>query len=296
MNRGLIYGILAYSLWGVLPLYWRALHTVPATEILVNRIIWSFVFLAIILSLRRQWRWVHDLVNDRRRIGLLAASAALLASNWFVYIWAVNAGFVVETSLGYFINPLVNVLLGVLVLHERMRLGQWIAIAVAFAGVLFLTFTIGSLPWIALFLAFSFGFYGLIKKKSRFGSAEGLTTEMGLLLLPALAALVFFQASGQVVALNSGFTSILLLIGSGVVTATPLLLFAGAVQRIPLSTMGLLQYIAPTIQFLIGIFVFNEPFTSARLIGFAIIWLALLIYSLEGAIMRRVPSAPVPAD
>lgn len=296
MNRGLIYGILAYSLWGVLPLYWKALHAVPASEILINRIIWSFVFLAIILSLRRQWRWVHDLVNDRRRIGLLAASAALLASNWFVYIWAVNAGFVVETSLGYFINPLVNVLLGVLVLHEHMRLGQWIAIAVAFAGVLFLTFTIGSLPWIALFLAFSFGFYGLIKKKSHFGSAEGLTTEMGLLLLPALAALVFFQASGQAVALNNGFTSILLLIGSGVVTATPLVLFAGAVQRIPLSTMGLLQYIAPTIQFLIGIFVFNEPFTSTRLIGFAIIWLALLIYSLEGAIMRRVPSAPIPAD
>jgi chloramphenicol-sensitive protein RarD len=296
MNRGLVYGILAYLLWGILPLYWKALQAVPAPEILVNRIIWSFVFLFILLSIRRQWDWFQVLLRDRRRIGFLAGCAALIASNWYVYIWAVNAGYVVETSLGYFINPLVNVFLGVLILHERMRPGQWAAIAVATGGVLFLTLTYGSLPWIALFLAFSFGFYGLLKKKARFGSVEGLATEMAFLLLPALIGFFVFQTSGQPAILSYGWTIIFLLMGSGVVTAVPLLLFAEAVQRVALSTIGLLQYIAPTIQFLLGIYVFNEPFTTTRLIGFIMIWVALIIYSVEGILMRRIASAPISAD
>lgn len=286
-NKGILYGIVAYTLWGFLPLYWRFLHQFPASEILVNRIIWSLLFLVILLTFRRQWNWVKGIRNHPTSLIILVVSATLLAINWFIYIWAVNAGFVVETSLGYFINPLVNVLLGTLFLHEKLRTGQWLSVGIATIGVFYLTITYGTLPWIALSLAFSFGFYGLMKKKVHLGAAESLTSEMAILVLPAMLFLIFLQTQQSLVISQSNLLIIFLLLGTGVVTATPLVFFGAAAKRVPLSTMGLLQYIAPTLQFLIGIFIFREPFTQQSLVGYATIWFALLIYSLEGIVQRR---------
>jgi chloramphenicol-sensitive protein RarD len=293
-DKGLLYGVGAYVLWGVFPIYWKLIDQVPASEILVHRILWSLVFLALLLTWRRQWSWIAPLRWERLTLVILVTAAALLAVNWFTYIWGVNSGFIVETSLGYFINPLVNVLLGVLLLHERMRTGQWIAISVAGAGVLYLTLSYGSPPWIALILAFTFGFYGLLTKKVRLGAAQSQFFEMAVLFIPALTFMVWLQVSGKAYFGQSDPLPNILLIASGIVTAVPLLLFSAAARRIPLSTLGLLQYIAPTMQFLIGVLVFGEPFTTQRLIGFSIIWIALIIYSLEGLLQRRSTSQSVP--
>ncbi len=290
-RRGLIYGLIAYGLWGILPLYWKVIRHVSAQEILVHRIIWSFFFLSLLLSLRRQWGWLRGVVKQRNTLRILIAAALLLSVNWFIYIWAVNAGFVVETSLGYFINPLVNVLLGTFYLREKLRPGQWAAVSLAAAGVLYLTISYGSPPWIALSLAFSFGIYGLLKKKVNLGAAESLTTEMSVLLLPAIGYLVYLELTQKAVFRSSEAVTVLFMIGTGVVTATPLVFFAAAARRVPLSMLGLLQYIAPTMQFLIGITAFREPFSLQKLVGFAIIWVALAVYSLEGAWQRRAQTA-----
>jgi chloramphenicol-sensitive protein RarD len=295
-NKGLVYGILAYTLWGVLPLYWHALRAVPASEILVNRIIWSLVFLVILLSLRRQWAWVRPLLSQRKTLLITSVAAILIGVNWFIYIWAVNAGFVIETSLGYFINPLVNVLLGTIFLRERLRSGQWAAVGIAAVGVFYLTFSYGSLPWIGLSLAFTFGFYGLMKKKVRLGAAESLTSEMSLLFIPALAYLLFLESQGSAFLGRSTPATGLLLVGAGAITATPLIFFAAAARRVPLSTLGVLQYIAPTLQFLIGLLIFGEPFSSHQMIGFCIIWTSLVLYSLEGLWQRRVQTASTPVE
>jgi chloramphenicol-sensitive protein RarD len=292
-NKGFYYGLLAYLLWGVLPIYWHALREVPASEILVNRIVWSFIFLVILHSFRHRWSWVKTLVTSKRAISYTVIAALLIGFNWYIYIWAINAGFVVETSLGYFINPLVNVLLGTWFLHEKLRTGQWVAVSLAACGVLYLTLGYGSLPWIALSLAFSFGFYGLIKKKVHLASAESLTSEMSLLLIPAFAYLIYLGAHQQSNLFNNDAGITLLLIGSGLVTAIPLVAFAAAARRIPLSTLGLLQYIAPTIQFLIGVYVLNEPFSTQRLIGFIIIWTSLAVYTMEGIWQRANRPMPV---
>jgi chloramphenicol-sensitive protein RarD len=296
-NKGLIYGILAYTMWGVFPLFWHALNFVPASEILVHRIIWSLVFLVILLGVRRQWDWIRQLRN-RRTLMILILSACLLIVNWFVYIWAINAGFMIETSLGYFINPLVNVLLGTIFLHEKLRNGQWMAVGIAAMGVLYLTFGYGSFPWIGLSLAFSFGFYGLLKKKVKLGAAEGLTAEMTIVALPALLYFILLESQNQAVFGHSDNTTFILLLSTGVITALPLILFAGAAHRLPLSTLGIIQYITPTLQFIIGRFVFQEPFSTHQLVGFCIIWFALLVYSVEGAYQRRIKLAvaPTPTD
>ena len=295
-NKGLLYGILAYTMWGVLPIYWHLLGSVPPSQILVSRIIWSLIFLVILLSLRHRWSWVKPFIQQRKTLLIVGSAAILLSINWFIYIWAITAGFVIETSLGYFINPLVNVLLGTIVLKERLRTGQWLAIGVATLGVLYLTIDYGSLPWIALSLAFTFGFYGLLKKKVQLGSAESLTGEMAVLILPALTASSYFLLTGKAAMFNSNATIGVLLVGSGVVTAIPLILFAAAAQRVPLSMLGLLQYIAPTLQFLIGVFILKEPFSVSSLIGYAIIWLALILYSLEGIWQRRSQLATVSTE
>ncbi len=286
-DRGLLYGVAAYTLWGVLPIYWKLLQGVPTSEILVHRIIWSLVFLLLLLALRRQWSWIIPLRRAPRTLAILATAAALLAVNWFTYIWGVNSGLIVETSLGYFINPLINVLLGVLLLHERMRPGQWIAVSVAGAGVLYLTLSYGSLPWIALILAFTFGFYGLLKKKVPLGPVQSQSAEMAILFFPALTYLLLLFNKNQASFGQSSLLTTVLLVASGAVTAVPLLLFAAAAQRIPLSTIGILQYIAPTMQFLIGVFIYGEIFTTERLIGFCIIWIALLIYTLESLFYNK---------
>jgi chloramphenicol-sensitive protein RarD len=295
MNKGILYAAGAYVIWGLLPLYWKSLHGVPAGQILAHRIVWSLVFVGLMLTLRRHWDWLGGALRRPRVVLTFALSGSLLAGNWFIYIWAVNAGFIVETSLGYFINPLVNVLLGYLVLKERLRPAQWLALSIALAGVLYLTFSYGAFPWIALSLAFSFAIYGLIRKTAALNSAEGLFLETAVLFLPALGFLLLMETDGQGAFGHAGRATTLLLAGAGIVTSVPLLLFATAARRITLTTLGLLQYIAPTLQFLIGVLIYHEPFGPARLVGFGLIWLALILYTAETLIMYRrqatMPSA-----
>ena len=292
-NKGLLYGIIAYILWGFFPIYWRLLQEVPAIELLGHRIAWSFLLLAVVILFMRQWSGFRSALNARTfRVYFIAA--ILIGVNWLTYVWAVNAGFIIETSLGYFINPLLSVLMGVFFLRERLRSAQWIPIALAAIGVAYLTFAYGRLPWIALLLAFSFGFYGLAKKLAPLGSVFGLTLETGILFLPAVAYLGWAEASGSASFLHTDAASNLLMIGAGVVTTIPLLLFASAAKQIPLSMIGILQYLAPTIQFLIGILVYKEPFDQSRLIGFGIVWLALVVFWVENYLASRGWASPLP--
>lgn len=294
MNKGLLYAIGAYFLWGLLPVFWKTLQTVPAAEILGHRMIWSLVFVAGLLTLRRRWGWLRPALRSRRTLLTFTVTGLVLSINWLTYIYGVNAGFVVETSLGYFINPLVNVLLGVIFLRERLRIGQWTAVFVAGGGVLYLTISYGALPWIALTLAFSFGLYGLLRKTGSLNSLEGLALETAVIFPLAFAYLAYLEFSGQAAFGHAGARTSLLLALSGVVTAVPLLLFAAGARRINLSTLGLLQYMAPTLQFLIGVYVYGEPFTRQRFTGFSLIWLALLIYSIDGLRQRRKRLRPTP--
>ncbi len=287
MNRGVVYGVTAYAMWGVLPIYWKVLHSVPAIQILAHRMVWSLLFCLLLLTMTRNWGWLSAALRDRRTVFTFLGAAALLSVNWFTYIWAINAGFIVETSLGYFINPLVSVLIGVIVLHERLRSWQWTAIGLAFGGVLYLTVAYGALPWIALTLAFTFAFYGLLKKQVRVGAVESMAAETAIMSVPALLFLLWLASQGRG-ALGHGSVAVsLLLVGSGAATAIPLIFFAAAAHRIPLSLVGILQYLAPTLQFLIGVFIYHEAFGRTRLIGFSIIWAALLIYTVEGLHQRR---------
>ena len=287
MNKGILYAALAYIIWGLLPIYWKALHGVPAGQILANRIVWSLVFVGVVLTARHNWAWLSDARRRPRVLLTFALSGSLLAINWYTYIWGVNHDHIVETSLGYFINPLVNVLLGFIILKERLRVGQWAALSVAAAGVLYLTFNYGSFPWIALTLAFSFGAYGLLRKTAPLNSAEGLFLETALLFLPAFGFLLLQEARGVGALGNQGAVTTILLIGAGAATSIPLLLFASGARRITLTTLGLLQYIAPTLQFLIGVLIYHEPFGPERLIGFGLIWLALVLYTAEGYVSPR---------
>jgi chloramphenicol-sensitive protein RarD len=249
--------------------------------------IWSFVFLYLILFVKKHWKWLKNIPSDRKTLTVYSITALILGMNWFIYIWAVNSGFLIEASLGYFINPLVNVLLGVVILKERMRTWQWIAVATAGIGVLYLTFNYGHIPWIALALAFSFGIYGLLRKIGPLNSLEGLSFEMTLLLLPAIFFLLFLELKGQSAFIHTGFMKSGLLVLAGVATALPLLFFASAARRIKLATIGILQYISPTFQFLLGVFVYKEVFPRERLIGFIIIWIALFIYTTERMTIKR---------
>jgi chloramphenicol-sensitive protein RarD len=286
MSRGLWYGAGAYLLWGTFPIYFGLYRHVPAIEVLAHRIVWSFaVLVALVAAWSRRDGRGFDLAA--RDVALYAVAAVFIGLNWFIYVWAVNAGFVVETSLGYFITPLVNVLLGVVVFRERLRTAQAAAVALAAAGVAYLTYLYGNLPWIALSLAVTFGTYGLVKKTARLDSLRGLTIETGILFLPALALLVVRHLMGESAFLHTGTRADLLLAFSGVVTVIPLLMFGAAVRLIPLSMIGILQYIAPSIQFVIGVFVFGESFTRERLIGFALVWAALVIFAGESLMSRR---------
>ena len=287
MNRGHWYAIGAYGLWGLFPIYWKWLHHVPAVQILCHRIFWSFLSLSALVLLSRQGLVFTRAILRPRVWSVYVPAAGLITINWLTYVWAVNAGFVVETSLGYFINPLLSVLLGVIFLREQLRPWQWVSVGLATLGILYLTFSHGSLPWIALTLAFSWATYGLIKKVAPLGSLHGLTLETGILLLPVLIYLTYADRVGQGVFLHSGPATDLLLAAGGLVTTIPLWLFASAVRRIPLSVAGILQYIAPTIQFLIGVLVFQEAFSVARFIGFGLVWTALILFGLEGYLMHR---------
>lgn len=273
---GLFAGMSAFLLWGVLPVYWKSLGAVPAAEILCHRIVWSFVFVALVLLLCGRWQEVQMLLRSRQSVVLLAVSSLLLSINWFTYIWGVNAGFVLEASLGYYINPLVNVLLGCLIFRDRLRPLQVLAILFAAAGVMNMVLNYGRVPWIALVLAFSFGLYGLIRKVVRTESLPGLWLETAIMGGPALGYLLLQENLGSFASL--GLETDLLLAGAGLVTSLPLLFFAFSARRLRLVEVGILQYIAPTCMFLLGVLAFKEPFSLAKLVSFICIWCGIIIY------------------
>ena len=286
-RRGLWYGIAAYGIWGLSPLYWKALDDVDSLQVLANRVVWAFPVLLLVVALRRRGRLMRAIATDRRTIIIACFAAAFLAVNWGIFIWGVANDHVVEISLGYFINPLISVALGVLVLRERLRRAQMVAVASAAAGVLYLTISVGTAPWISLGLAFSFGLYGLLKKRPEAAPAlEGLTAEVAMVAVPA-AAWLAIQASTGDSAIGDGALTTTLLLGAGVFTAVPLLFFGGAAQRIPLSIVGMLQYIAPTLQFLLGVFAFGEAVTSPDLVGFALVWCGLAVFTLDNVRVAR---------
>lgn len=292
----MLYAASAFFCWGLFPLYFKALQTVAPVEILAHRMLWSLLFLGGILAWRRQWSWIAQVVRQPRVVAGFVVSAILLAGNWFVYIWAINNGRVIDSSLGYFINPLVNVMLGYLLLNERLRSVQWAAIGLAAAGVAWLTWHAGQLPWIALSLAATFGAYGLLRKTAALGALEGLSFEALLLFPLALGYLIWLTLHGNNTFLASPAPTQWLLVAAGPITAIPLLLFAAGARRIPLSVLGLLQYIGPSMQLLLGVLLFNEPFSLVRMLGFVLIWTALAVYSLEGwwqsrALARSLPAA-----
>lgn len=282
MNSGIVTALGAFGIWGFLPLYWKALDQVGSMEIMTHRIVWSMLFVALLLFIRRNWQSLRKAMQSPSVLLNALTCALLLGANWLTYIWGVNSGYIIETSLGYYINPLMNVLLAVIVLQERLRPLQWLAIALAAAGVLYMTLHYGQLPWIALTLATTFAIYSLLHKQTSLSSMDGLALETGMLFIPALIFLAWCHSKGMGSFSNGTTEADLLLIGSGIITAVPLLLFGYAAQRISLTTLGILQYLGPTIQLIIGIWVFDEVFDQNRAIAFIMIWIALGIYTLEG--------------
>jgi chloramphenicol-sensitive protein RarD len=294
-RTGMLFAALAYIAWGLFPLYFKRLSGVDALEVIAHRTVWSLVFVAIVLAVLRRWAWLGPVLRSPKLLATCTLSALLLSSNWLVYVWAVQHGHVVEASLGYFINPLVNVMLGFVFLRERLRPVQWLAIGLAAAGVIWLTVTAGRLPWIALVLALSFGFYGLMRKTAHLGALEGLTLETLILSPFAVAALVWWTAQGTSALAHGDASQVGLLLMAGPLTAVPLLLFAASARRITLTTLGLVQYLSPTIQFLLGVWLYHEPLAGARLMGFVLIWSALIVYSAESLWRgRRAARSPSP--
>ncbi|MFE7047926.1 EamA family transporter RarD [Streptomyces californicus] len=274
-RAGLLYGIGAYVMWGLVPLFWPLLKPSGAIEILAHRMVWSLGVVTIALLAVRRWAWIGELVRDRRKLALISVAAATITVNWGLYIWAVNNGQVVEASLGYFINPLVTIAMGVLLLGERLRPVQWVAVATGLAAVLVLAIGYGRPPWISLVLAFSFATYGLVKKKVNMGGLESLAAETAVLFVPALGFLLWLAATGKSTFTAGGTGHGFLLAATGIVTAIPLICFGAAAVRVPLSTLGLLQYLAPIFQFGLGVVYFKESMPPERWAGFALVWLAL---------------------
>lgn len=279
----MLYAIAAYVLWGLFPIYFKALEAeIPPVDIVAHRILWSFLFLMIVLTVRKQWAWVGPVLRQPRVIGGFVASALLLTANWTTYIWAVNNNHIVEASLGYLINPMVSVALGLVFLHERPRPLQWLAIAIAAGAVLWLTWQAGHPPWIALTLAVTFGGYGLLRKTASLGALPGLALETALVLPLALAFLVYTSLQGHNTFSSASTSTKWLLAAAGPITSIPLLMFAAGARRIPLSLVGVLQYITPSLQLLFGVWLYGEQLDGDRLNGFILIWCALGLYSAEG--------------
>lgn len=297
MNPGVVYALLAFVMWGLYPLYFRLLTQVPALDVVLHRSVWSLLFVIAALAWLKRWSWVPPLLRQPHQLWIYAASALLIAANWLVYVYAVQTHQVLQASLGYFINPLVSVALGVMVLGERLRPLQWLAVSLASLGVAWLTWASGGLPWIALALAFLFGLYGPVRKTAALGAIEGLTVETTLLLpiaAPLLVWLTFTHPAPPAADPGTLFWLVL----SGPLTALPLLFFTMAARRLPLAAVGLLQYLSPSIQFVLGVWVFGEAFDGLRLVGFALIWSALLVYSADAlgltlpALPRQAPAPP----
>jgi chloramphenicol-sensitive protein RarD len=287
MNKGKWHAIGAYAMWGLLPVYWKWLNHIPASQLLCHRILWAFLWLLIVIAVPCQWKAFFRACLRPRILAAYGLCAAMISINWFTYVWAVNSGFIVEASLGYFINPLLSVLMGVIFLRERLRPLQWAPLGLAAVGVLYLTLSYGSPPWIALILSSTWAIYGLVKKIMPLDSIYGVTLETGILFAPVLIYLIYLDMIGQGAFLHGGAIYDVLLVGAGLMTTIPLLLFASAVQRISLSLIGILQYICPTLQFLLGTVVYKEPFTVTKFVGFGIVWVALLLFGVEGFLAYR---------
>ena len=291
-RHGLWVAVGSFVLWGLMPLYWHFLKVVPSLQIVAHRVVWSALLVVAWLLWAQGRGWLRAALARPRAAWMLALSGLLIGVNWSLYVWAVNAGHVIESSLGYFMNPLLNVVLGVALLHERLSRAQWISVALAAVGVAWLTFQFGQPPWIAICLAFSFALYGLLRKLLVIDAVAGLGVESVYLLAPALLMLLWFESQGQGGFFGAWGTRVdALLIFGGALTALPLIGFAFAVRRVKLSTVGLIQYIAPTLQFLTGVFVFHEAFDQTRLVGFAFIWAGLLVFAGDGLRRARQRSA-----
>jgi chloramphenicol-sensitive protein RarD len=293
-RRGYLYGLAAYAIWGFFPIYFKLLKPAGPLEILAHRVIWSVVFVGLVLAAARNWRFLARIVRSPKLFGGIAAAAVLIAINWGTYIYGVNSSRVVETALGYFITPLVLVLLGVTVERERLRAWQWTAVAVGGLAVVVLAVDYGRLPYIALLLAASFGSYSLIKKRLKLPPAEGLFVESSVLALPALVYVVWLTAAGRAEFGHVSATHTALMIFAGVATAVPLLLFAASANRVPMVGIGILQYVAPILQLACGLLIFHEPMPPARLAGFGLVWIALIIFTVD-ALRQRQRSTSGPA-
>ncbi len=290
---GVVCATSAFLIWGLSPVYWKVLRSIPAFEIIMHRVIWSFLFLIILLIFLRHWNGFTAAVKRPRTFAFLLPTTILLGFNWFIYIWAVNNDHILQASLGYFINPLINILLGMVFLRERLRRLQTMSLMLAGFAVLYLTFQYGEFPWIALSLALAFGFYGLIRKLAPIGSLVGLSVEMLLLSGPAMVYILFLHSKGTGALFHISVKIDLFLMGTAFLTAFPLLLFTLGTRRLNLSTVGFLQYITPSCMFLLGVFLYNESLSSAQLLAFVLIWTALFIYSTDAArYYRRIKHMP----
>ena len=279
--QGTTLGLFAYIIWGVVPIYWPKLQPAGPVEILAHRIIWSLVFVAVVIVVTNKWQHTLAVIRDRRLLGLLCIAAVLISINWGVFIWASISGQILDSSLGYYITPLVSVALGVLVFNERLRTMQWFALVIAACAVLYLVTAHGKIPIVAFILSISFGIYGYVKKLAGVDAIESLAIETAVLTPFALGYLGFLTLQGTNTFTSEGTSHALWLISSGIVTAVPLLLFGAAAIRIPLSTLGILQYVGPTMQFIVGLWIFHEPMPKERLFGFALTWLALVILTID---------------
>lgn len=287
MKKGILLALFAYTFWGFFPVYWKQLLHVASPEIAAHRVFWSFILLVIFLLVQGKLKNTFSRIRKSPNKFLLVFPSLLIGTNWFLYVWAVNAGFIIETSLGYFISPLLSVFLGVFILHEHLRRLQWVAISIAAIGVLIMTIVYGQFPWIALYLAGSWSIYGLLRKKSEFNGPEGLALDSAILSIPILGYLVFLLLNGTGSFLNSDLQTNMLLIGCGVMTVLPLTVFITASRLIELSLIGIISYIYPAILLLVGVFLYDESLTQIKLIGFIFIWIALITYSLEGIMFRK---------
>ncbi|SDJ44744.1 chloramphenicol-sensitive protein RarD [Frankineae bacterium MT45] len=294
LRRGYIFGVAAYLLWGLFPLYWPLLEPASALEILAHRVVWSLAFVALLVWRGHSWPAVRHAVAVPRTRWLLVLAAVVVAVNWGVYIWGVNSGHVIETSLGYFINPLLSIVAGVVIFKERLRPMQWVAVGIASLAIVVLTANYGRLPWIALILAFSFATYGFCKKSAGVGAVESLAVETAVLFIPAVVTLFVLQLQGTLVYGHHGGGNTLLLMTTGLVTAIPLLFFGAAARRLPLSAIGMLQYLAPVLQFAVGVGLKHESMPAARWIGFGLVWTALILLTFDALRrQRRGAGAPV---
>ncbi|KAF0697576.1 Aste57867_11739 [Aphanomyces stellatus] len=295
-HLGVLNAVGAYVIWGVFPIYWKQLQDIPAIQLCMHRMVWSLAMLVVYIFASQQWTEFRRVAFTWRNAATYTLSGLLICANWLIFVWAVNAGYVVEASLGYFINPLLTVIIGVVFFKETLRRGQMLAIAIAVVGVLILSISYGKFPWISLSLALTFAGYGFVKKRAPLSSMQGLTMETAILFLPALVYLVVVEVRGTGAFLHVDAVSNVLIVGGGLVTVIPLLLFSSAAKQIPLTTLGLLQYTNPILQFLCGVVIYHEPFSTTKLIGFVFVWVALMVFVAEGFYDMRQTKAEEGVD